>query len=431
MASVVVVGTQWGDEGKGKIVDLLTDKVSMVVRFQGGNNAGHTLVVGGEKFIVHLLPSGVLHQNKKGVIGNGVVVDPDVLIREIEVMRGRGVNITPKNLALSEKAHLIMPYHKDLDVARELKKGKKKIGTTGRGIGPCYEDKVGRLGLRAVDLLDRKGFLAKLRTILEEKNFLLEKYYGVEPVSRTKVADLAKKWADFLGPFVTNTAALVQTADEKGQNILFEGAQGTHLDVDHGTYPFVTSSNPVVGTVCAGSGLAPQRLTHSLGLVKAYTTRVGAGPFPTELKDKTGLHLRKVGAEYGSTTGRPRRCGWLDTVVLKESARLNGLDYLAVTKLDVLTGLDQLSICVAYELDGKKVDRIPADLASFERCKPVYQTMPGWKEDITKARGMDELPKAARNYLEKMSKLVGVPLGIVSVGPDREETIALADFFAN
>ncbi|MDY6850596.1 MAG: adenylosuccinate synthase [Thermodesulfobacteriota bacterium] len=429
MANVVVVGTQWGDEGKGKIVDLLTESASVVVRFQGGNNAGHTLVVGEEKFIVHLVPSGILHPKKRCFIGNGLVVDPDILIGEIEGLRARGIKISPKNLALSEKAHLIMPYHKALDLAREAKKGKKMIGTTGRGIGPCYEDKAARVGLRAVDLLDRKTFLVKIRAALEEKNFLLENLYGVKPVSRAKIAQAAFGWAEYLGPFITNVVELLDRAAGKGQNILFEGAQGTHLDVDHGTYPFVTSSNPVAGTVCAGAGFAPTRINSVIGLVKAYTTRVGGGPFPTELKDKMGLHLRKRGAEYGSTTGRPRRCGWLDTVVLRESARLNGLNYMAVTKLDVLSGLDEIKVCVAYELDGKRIKHIPADLAAFQRCRPVYETYPGWKEDISKVRAMDDLPRAARKYLKRLTALTGVSLSMVSVGPDRQETMFLTDPF--
>ncbi|MFH1139361.1 MAG: adenylosuccinate synthase [Pseudomonadota bacterium] len=430
MANVVVVGTQWGDEGKGKVVDLLTESASGVVRFQGGNNAGHTLVVGADKFILHLIPSGILHGGKKGFIGNGVVVDPEVLIMEIERLRSRGVEISPKNLVLSEKAHLIMPYHKELDAARELRKGKKKIGTTGRGIGPCYEDKAARVGIRVIDLLNRKLFLNKLKTNLEEKNFMLEHYFGVAPLDRAKIARLAEKWAEFLRPFVADVVGLIDDAVKKGENLLFEGAQGTHLDLDHGTYPFVTSSNPVAGTVCAGAGLAPKRIDAVLGLVKAYTTRVGSGPFPTELKDKTGTHLRKLGVEFGSTTGRPRRCGWLDAVVVGTAIRLSGIDHLAVTKLDVLTGLDELKICTAYNLDGKKIKYIPADLEAFERCEPVYESMPGWKEDITAARSLSELPKAAQRYLEKAAKLMGAPLGLVSVGPDREATIMLDNPFS-
>ncbi|HDZ24681.1 MAG TPA: adenylosuccinate synthase, partial [Desulfobacteraceae bacterium] len=399
MSNVVVVGTQWGDEGKGKIIDLLTEYASTVVRFQGGNNAGHTLVVGGEKFILHLIPSGILHPNKKCLIGNGVVVDPGVLISEIKNLRARGVEITPGNLYLSERAHLIMPYHNALDWAREAKKGKKKLGTTGRGIGPCYEDKAARVGLRAVDLLDRKYFLNRLRSNLDKKNFILEKYYKVKPLNRAKIVRDSAKWSKFLAPFISNIALQIDQALQKKENILFEGAQGTHLDLDHGTYPYVTSSNPVAGSISAGAGLGPRKIDSVVGLVKAYTTRVGDGPFPTELKDKTGEHLRDRGREYGSTTGRPRRCGWLDTVVLRESVRLNSLDMFALTKLDILTGLKKIKICIAYKLNGKKIKYIPADLASFQRCEPVYETLPGWSEDITGAKKMSDLPPAARKYV--------------------------------
>ena len=425
MANVVVVGTQWGDEGKGKIVDLLTEHASLVVRFQGGNNAGHTLVVDGKKFILHLIPSGMLHPEKKGVIGNGVVVDPEVLIQEIDGLRSRGIAIDSQNMIISEKAHLIMPYHKALDLGREEKKGVKKLGTTGRGIGPCYEDKVARNGIRAVDLLDRNTFLTKLEANLEEKNFMLSEFYGVEPVNPEQVARDALVWADRLKPFIGNTVEVIDQAITAGDNILFEGAQGVHLDIDHGTYPYVTSSNPVSGTVCAGAGLAPNRIDCVVGLVKAYTTRVGSGPFPTELDDRDGDYLRTRGAEFGSTTGRPRRCGWVDTVVLKESVRLCGLDQLAVTKLDVLTGLEEIKICVAYEKGGKRIHYMPSSLSDLEECRPVYETMPGWSEDISKAAVLEDLPRAAIDYLERLSELTGVSLGIVSVGPGREETIIL------
>ena len=429
MSNVVVVGTQWGDEGKGKVVDLMTDRVSTVVRFQGGNNAGHTLVVGGEQFIVHLIPSGILHPRKKSLIGNGVVVDPEVLIMEIERLRDRGVKVGPENLVLSDRAHLIMPYHKAMDLAREARKGRTKIGTTGRGIGPCYEDKAARVGIRVVDLLDRKVFLAKLRKNLEEKNFLLENFYGEAPLNRARIARDAARWAEFLGPFIDNVGLLIDQAVKKKRHILFEGAQGTHLDLDHGTYPYVTSSNPVAGTVCSGAGLAPGRIDHVVGLVKAYTTRVGAGPFPTEDKGAVGKHLRDQGAEFGSTTGRPRRCGWLDTVVVGESVRLSGIDHLAITKLDVLTGLDEVKICSAYKLDGRTIRHIPADLSAFERCEPVYETLPGWKKDLAGARAISDLPGEAQRYLKRVEKLTGVAPVLVSVGPDREETVVLADLF--
>jgi len=423
MSTVVVVGTQWGDEGKGKIVDLLTEQAAAVIRFQGGNNAGHTLVVGSQKFILHLIPSGILHPGKQCLIGNGVVVDPEVLIEEIEGLRGRGVRVTPKNLGLSERAHLIMPYHKALDVAREEAKGRKKLGTTGRGIGPCYEDKAARNGIRVADLLNRKVFLSRVRDILNEKNFLLKNYYGAQPVSSKRLQRDSLAWAEFLSPFVANVAERIDEALHTGRNLLFEGAQGTQLDLDHGTYPFVTSSNPVAGTVCAGAGLAPKRIDTVVGLVKAYTTRVGAGPFITEEKGWIGRRLREIGGEYGSTTGRPRRCGWLDAVVLRESARLNGLDSIALTKLDVLTGLSEIKVCVAYRLNGKKVRILPADTSRLEQCQPVYQTLPGWSEEIGRAREMKDLPQAAQRYVALLEELIQVPADIVSVGAEREATI--------
>ncbi|MBW2061862.1 MAG: adenylosuccinate synthase [Deltaproteobacteria bacterium] len=429
MSNLVVLGAQWGDEGKGKIVDLLTEQASTVVRFQGGNNAGHTLVVNREKFILHLIPSGILHPGKKCLIGNGVVVDPNVLINEIKGLRARGVKVTPRNLCLSERAHLIMPYHNALDLAREAKKGKKKIGTTGRGIGPCYEDKAARAGIRVVDLLNRKYFLSNLRANLQEKNFILENYYHAKPVNRAKITRDSANWARFLAPFVVNVTARIDRAVHRGENILFEGAQGTHLDLDHGTYPFVTSSNPVAGTVSAGAGLGPKRIDCVAGLVKAYTTRVGDGPFPTELKDKTGKYLRSRGQEYGATTGRPRRCGWQDAVVLKESVRLNSLDMIMLTKLDILTGLDKIKICVAYKLNGKRIRYIPADPTVFQRCEPVYETLSGWAEDLSGARKKSHLPPAARKYLDRLTALLDVPIGVVSVGPEREQSIMLKNPF--
>jgi len=429
MSTVVVVGTQWGDEGKGKIVDLLTEQASAVVRFQGGNNAGHTLVVGSEKFILHLIPSGILHPRKQCLIGNGVVVDPEVLIGEIERLRERGVRVTPKNLALSERAHVILPYHKAMDLAREQAKGRKKIGTTGRGIGPCYEDKAARTGIRVADLLNRKVFLARVRDVLKEKNFILEKYYGAEPVSLKLLQRDSLRWAEVLGPFTANVAEIIDRALDKGKSLLFEGAQGTHLDLDHGTYPFVTSSNPVAGTVCAGAGLAPGRIDKVVGLVKAYTTRVGGGPFLAEEKGPIGRHLRKIGGEYGSTTGRPRRCGWLDAVVVKQSARLNGLNAIALTKLDVLTGLKEIKVCTAYRLKGKKVSSLPADVSVLEQCQPVYRVLPGWSEDISRARKMEDLPKAAQRYVALIEELIQVPADIVSVGADREATILRQPLF--
>jgi len=429
MPNVVVVGTQWGDEGKGKVVDILASRADLVVRFQGGNNAGHTLVVNGEKTICHLIPSGILHKDKKCLIGNGVVVDPEVLLEEIRTLRGKGISITAKRLSLSEKAHLIMPYHKALDQAREAAKGKEKIGTTGRGIGPCYEDKVGRRGIRAIDLLDPKVLEEKIRSNLEEKNFLLSKFFGADILEFQPIYDNYLEMADKIGPFISNVSLEIDEAARKGERILFEGAQGTHLDIDHGTYPFVTSSNPVSGAVCAGAGVGPDKLHHIMGIVKAYTTRVGAGPFPTELLDETGVYLQEKGGEFGSTTGRRRRCGWLDLVMLRDSIRYNGLTSICVTKLDVLTGLDKIRICVAYNLNGKSIDHMPADLKTLAQCEPIFEELAGWKEDISYAGNMDQLPRKTRDYLKRIEDVSDVPLSIVSVGPRREQTIEMMDPF--
>ena len=431
MGNAVVVGTQWGDEGKGKVVDLLADKADMVVRFQGGNNAGHTLVVNGEKTICHLIPSGILHKSKKCLIGNGVVVDPEVLLKEIDTLTQKGVFISPENLSLSEKAHLIMPYHKAVDMAREAAKGKDKIGTTGRGIGPCYEDKVGRTGIRAVDLLERDTLEEKIRSNLREKNFLLTKFLNAEPLEFKPIYEEYLAMAEVLRPYITDVSVQIDKAIRSGKRILFEGAQGTHLDVDHGTYPYVTSSNPVSGTVCSGAGVGPDKLHHIIGIVKAYTTRVGAGPFPTELQDETGNYMQERGAEFGSTTGRRRRCGWVDLVAVKDSVRFNGLSSLGITKLDVLTGLKTLKICVGYDLDGKSIDSMPASLKRLARCIPVYEELPGWQEDITSLKEWDQLPSPAKNYLRRVEEVTGVPLSIVSVGAGREQTMVLKDPFAS
>jgi adenylosuccinate synthase len=429
MSNVVVVGTQWGDEGKGKIVDLLASRADLVVRFQGGNNAGHTLVVGGEKTICHLIPSGILHEGKKCMIGNGVVVDPEVMLAEMDMLAAKGIKISPETLCLSGKAHLIMPYHKAVDVAREAAKGKNKIGTTGRGIGPCYEDKAGRRGIRVLDLLDAKALEAKIRENLEEKNFLLTKFFNASPLEFQPIFDSYIKMAERLKPFICDVSIMVDKATGDGKKILFEGAQGTHLDIDHGTYPFVTSSNPVAGSVCTGVGVGPDKLHHILGIVKAYTTRVGSGPFPTELNDKTGEYLQTKGSEFGATTGRKRRCGWIDLVMMKDSIRYNGLTSLSITKLDVLSGLDTIKACVAYECDGDIIDYMPGSLERLARCTPVYEELPGWKEDITGAKDLNQLPDAARDYLKFIEKKTGVPMSIVSVGPKRDETIELMEIF--
>jgi adenylosuccinate synthase len=423
MATVVVVGTQWGDEGKGKIVDLLSARADKVVRFQGGNNAGHTLVVNGQRSIFHLIPSGILYPNTRCLIGNGVVVDPEVLLEEIEDLDKRGIGINPQRLGMSERAHLIMPYHKAIDVAREEAKGKSRIGTTGRGIGPCYEDKVARVGIRTCDLRDPDALREKIKVNLEEKNFYLTKLFGSEPLEHEPILERYLAIADELSPFIVDVSAELDGAINRGENILFEGAQGTLLDVDHGTYPFVTSSNPVAATASIGAGIGPRRLEAVLGVVKAYTTRVGAGPFVSELVDEIGDYLQKKGQEFGATTGRRRRCGWLDLVVVSYSSRLNGLSHLAITKLDVLTGLDVLKLCIAYEHQGTKLGSVPPQLSMLRNCIPIYEEMEGWHEDISGARALEELPKSARAYIRRIEEFVGVPVSIISVGSGRDETI--------
>ncbi len=429
MSNTVVVGTQWGDEGKGKVVDLLTAKADMVVRFQGGNNAGHTLVVGGKQFIFHIIPSGILYEGKKCLIGNGVVVDPEVLLQEIQDLKMVGKEVTPERLSLSDKAHIIMPYHKAIDLAREAAKGRHKIGTTGRGIGPCYEDKVARIGVRAVDLTEPETLEEKIGTNLKEKNFFLTKFLDAEPLELKPILDRYLGMAERLVPFITDVSLELDQGIKANKNILFEGAQGTHLDVDHGTYPFVTSSNPVAGGACAGAGIGPNQLHHVVGIVKAYTTRVGAGPFVTELVDETGDYIQERGQEFGATTGRRRRCGWLDLVVVQDSVRLNGLDSLAITKLDVLTGLERLKICVGYEFDGERVTTRPASQRKLARCTPVYMEIPGWQEDISQARRLDQLPPQTLAYLETIEEITEVSVSIISVGAGREDTILVQDPF--
>ncbi len=425
MANIVVVGTQWGDEGKGKVVDLLTADVEYVVRFQGGNNAGHTLKVDDRQFIFHLIPSGILYEDKKCLIGNGLVVDPEVLLAEMDSLKKAGILVGPGRLSLSEKAHMIMPYHKALDTAREKAKGKDKIGTTGRGIGPCYEDKVSRSGIRAIDLTEPDVLEEKIRANLKEKNFLLEKFLGAPPLKARTILDQYLIMGQKLAPFIKDVSVELDEAVKAGKAILFEGAQGTHLDIDHGTYPFVTSSNPVASTACSGAGVGPRQIHHVLGIVKAYTTRVGAGPFVTELLDETGDFIQEKGKEFGATTGRRRRCGWLDLVVVGDSVRLNSLDSMAITKLDVLTGLDSLKICIGYEIDGRVVHQRPASLNKTALCKPVYREMPGWQEDITEIRKKEDLPKATLDYLAAIEEITGVPISIISVGPGRTDTIVV------
>ncbi len=430
MPAVAVVGAQWGDEGKGKVVDILAEHADIVVRFQGGNNAGHTLVVGEERTVVHLIPSGVL-QGKVCVIGNGVVVDPWVLIEERDQLRARGLLGEDEHLKISDRAHLILPYHRAIDVAREAKRGGGAIGTTGRGIGPTYEDKVSRDGIRFADLLDEKSFPDMLRDCVERKNRYLTELLDGDAVDYQKVLDDCCEMREKLSVHITDTSVFLDKAMASGRRVLFEGGQGAMLDVDHGTYPFVTSSNTTSGAIATGAGIAPDRIGTIVGMCKAYTTRVGAGPFPTELQDADGERLQKDGGEFGATTGRPRRCGWFDAVVVRQAARLNGLQGLAVTKLDVLTGFKKIRVCTAYELDGKRIDSFPAGKAAVGRLIPVYEELPGWSEDLGRARSLDDLPKNARRYVQALEDLTGVPSFLVSIGARRRETILLRNPFAS
>lgn len=432
MASVIVVGTQWGDEGKGKVVDLLTRYADFIVRFQGGNNAGHTLVVNGEKFIFHIIPSGILNEGKFCMIGNGVIIDPATLLEEIDELGGRGLPVTADRLMISENAHLIMPYHKSLDHASEaaLTSG-KKLGTTGRGIGPCYMDKVGRCGIKAGDLLDPELFFDKLQANVDEKNFLLTQKYGAEPVSLDEIRSAFEGFAERIAPFIGNVSMQLDRARKSGRNILFEGAQGTQLDIDHGTYPFVTSSNTIAGNACIGSGFGPAHIDSVIGILKAYTTRVGEGPFPTELPegDRIGDQLQKKGGEFGATTGRRRRCGWLDGVVASDAVRLNGLTGLAITKLDVLSGQPKLKIARQYRVAGREYDCMPGNIRETSRLEPVYEEVEGWQEEISGVRHFDDLPQKARDYIHLIEDMTGVEPAIISVGPDREETLLLKNPF--
>ena len=424
MANVVLVGTQWGDEGKGKIVDLWTAEADMVVRFQGGNNAGHTLIIEGEKFVFHLIPSGILHAGTQCVIGSGVVVDPAILLDELQQLRAQGYEKALGQLVISDEAHIILPTHRLIDVARETGLGCRKIGTTGRSIGPAYEDKMSRCGLRFVDLqLGGEHLKARLFAIVERHNQLLEKIYGQETVSPAKVLDEIEPAADILRPMIRKTPYLLQEAVDKKWNILFEGAQGTLLDVDHGTFPFVTSSSTVAANACAASGFGMNRISQVAGVVKAYTTRVGEGPFPTELNDEKGDWLREKGGEFGATTGRPRRCGWLDLIGLRYAVMLNGLDSFVVTKLDVLSGLETISVCEAYEYQGQRLDYFPSSIEMLQVCTPIYRQLPGWQEDISDILAFEDLPENARNYILFLEEQLGIPAVVVSVGPGREQTI--------
>ncbi len=428
--NVVVIGTQWGDEGKGKIVDWLTDKVAAVVRFQGGHNAGHTLVIGGKKTILRLMPSGILHPHVTCFIGNGVVLSPSALLAEIGELEQAGLDVVNR-LRISEACPLILPYHVAIDQAREIAKGAGKIGTTGSGIGPCYEDKVARRAIRFSDLFARERFTEKLKEVLEYHNFLLTNYFKTKPVDFQQVLDETLAYADRLRPMIADVSAQLNALMAQDKRILFEGAQAALLDVDHGTYPFVTSSNCLAGQASAGAGVGPQALSYVLGITKAYATRVGSGPFPTELEDATGERLRIRGNEYGSVTGRPRRCGWFDAAALKRAGQINGLSGLCITKLDVLDGLDILRICTGYRLNGATVDILPYGAESIAHCQPVFEDHAGWKQNTAGIKSWNQLPDNAQIYLKRIEQLVGAPIDLISTGPDREETIVLRHPFAD
>ncbi|MEY3972232.1 MAG: hypothetical protein RLY84_625 [Actinomycetota bacterium] len=423
MPAIVLVGAQWGDEGKGKATDLLGDKVDYVVRYQGGNNAGHTVVIGDKKFALHLLPSGILTPGCTPVIGNGVVVDLEVLFREIDGLNEKGVDTS--KLLISANAHIITPYHVTVDKVSERFLGKRAIGTTGRGIGPTYGDKMGRLGIRVQDLFDPSILAQKVEGALKQKNELLVKIYNRAAIKPEDVVDHLLGFAERLRPMVADTALVLNQALEQGKTVLLEGGQGTLLDVDHGTYPFVTSSNPTAGGAATGSGIGPTRIKSVIGILKAYTTRVGAGPFPTELFDEWGERLRSVGGEFGTTTGRERRCGWFDAPVARYATRINGLTDIFLTKLDVLTGIKEIPVCVAYEVDGKRVDEVPVSQTDFHHAKPIYEIYPGWDEDITGAKKFEDLPKNAQDYVRALEKLSGTRISAIGVGPDRNATIVL------
>ncbi len=425
---VVVLGSQWGDEGKGKIVDLFTEEAQAVVRFQGGHNAGHTLVIDGETTALHLIPSGILRDGVECLIGNGVVLAPDALLKEMTKLEASGIPVRER-LRISDACQLILPHHVSLDQAREAAKGNSAIGTTGRGIGPAYEDKVARRGLRFGDLLDPEFFAQKLHEVLDYHNFVLERYFNAKTVSYDKTLEQCMIYAESLGEMSIDVTERLRVLRKEGANVMFEGAQGALLDIDHGTYPFVTSSNTTAGGACTGTGVGPRDIDAVMGITKAYTTRVGGGPFPTELFDDTGKYLAEKGHEVGTTTGRARRCGWFDAVALKRAAAVNSFSALCMTKLDVLDGLDTLKICVAYELDGERLDVPPTGIEAYSRCTPVYEEVPGWSESTVGATDVASLPANARAYLDRIEEVVGVPVDVISTGPDRVETIILNDPF--
>lgn len=428
MSSVVVVGSQWGDEGKGKVTDYLSENAEVIARYQGGNNAGHTIVFNGKKYKLHLIPSGIFYKDKICVIGNGMVVDPKALVEEITYLHNEGVSTD--NLRISNRAHVILPYHIKMDIVEEDSKGANKIGTTKKGIGPAYMDKAARVGIRIADLLEPDTFAEKLSRNLKEKNRLFEKVYEVEGFNMEDILNEYLGYGKEIEKFVCDTSVVLNDALDSGRRVLFEGAQGVMLDIDQGTYPFVTSSNPVAGGVTIGSGVGPTKINHVVGVAKAYTTRVGDGPFPTELMDEIGDQIREVGNEYGTTTGRPRRVGWFDSVVVRHARRVSGITDLSLNSLDVLTGLETVKICVAYLYNDKVIEEYPASLKVLSQCQPIYEELPGWTEDITGVKSLEELPENARHYLERISQLTKIPLSIFSVGPDREQTNILRGVFA-
>jgi adenylosuccinate synthase len=429
MPNVVVIGAQWGDEGKGRIVDLISEKVDIIVRYQGGNNAGHTIVIGDEKVVLHHLPSGILRQDKLSLIGNGVVIDPKVLLQEISELESAGYSANEKNLKISDRAHIIMPYHREIDLARESMNGNAKIGTTGRGIGPVYEDKAARRGIKFADLIDPDSLSARLKDVLEERNSYLTKVLGGNPISFEEIFEEYAQYGRELKRFSCDVSTLLNNSILSGQNILFEGAQGALLDIDFGTYPYVTSSSTGSGGASSGTGVGPTKIDVVLGISKAYTTRVGEGPFPTEISGELGEELRRAGGEFGATTGRSRRCGWFDAFALKYAAQTNGISWLAVTKLDVLSGFEKINICVGYSYKGEQLSSFPSNNQAFKDIEPIYEEMEGWKEDISEAKDMSELPIQARKYLEKLEETTGVPIYTVSLGPSREKIIFLNEIF--
>ncbi|KHE68361.1 adenylosuccinate synthase [Halobacillus sp. BBL2006] len=420
MSSVVVVGTQWGDEGKGKITDFLSQNAEVVARYQGGNNAGHTIKFDGVTYKLHLIPSGIFFDDKVCVLGNGMVIDPKALLEELEYLQDKGVSTD--NLRISNRAHIILPYHLKLDELQEEEKGANKIGTTKKGIGPAYMDKAARTGIRIADLMDKESFREKLEQNLAEKNRLLEKVYETEPFTVEEILEEYYEYGQQIAQYVCDTSVVLNDNLDEGRRVLFEGAQGVMLDIDQGTYPFVTSSNPIAGGVTIGSGVGPSKIKHVVGVSKAYTTRVGDGPFPTELDNEIGDQIREVGREYGTTTGRPRRVGWFDSVVVRHARRVSGITDLSLNSIDVLTGIETVKICTSYKYKGEIMDEFPASLKVLADCEPVYEEMPGWTEDITGVKSLDELPENARHYIERVSQLTGIPLSVFSVGPDRSQT---------